>query len=386
MTFSETEANNSPAAATRIRRQLAEQAIASAAAGKWAEAAETNRRLLEMAPEADAENRLAKALWELGELGSAREHYQLALALDPTNRIAERNIDRLRTLLVAAGEKTVPAQDGSKAPVRIFVEETGKTGFAHLIDLPDAKKLAQVNPGDSVEMTPEGNRLIAFSNGMRIGVEPPRAAPRLLILVDDDNYLPGGASPLAPHVLRIILHNFHHPPRYDKNGCPPTGEKSTDLRPYTKGTLLREDDEIEEDLKDDVEDEEITDLDRVLPPRTRPTRPSSKRPTKPTSPSPAPGPVRRVVASAGPLTHSRVRSRPCSAPPCVRTACRARIRTNASRRCRLRSFVDLAPGNCHVELVRVVGGRARHSEERLSVAGYARLVVPAPGAWMTSAA
>ena len=67
-------------------------------------------------PDAEAENRLAKSLWELGELGAAREHYQTALALDPTNRIAERNIDRLKMLLVAAGEKTVPAQEGSKAP------------------------------------------------------------------------------------------------------------------------------------------------------------------------------------------------------------------------------------------------------------------------------
>ena len=36
-------------------------------------------------------------------LGEAREHYQTALALDPTNRIAERNIDRLKMLLSAAG-------------------------------------------------------------------------------------------------------------------------------------------------------------------------------------------------------------------------------------------------------------------------------------------
>ncbi|HYN68730.1 MAG TPA: hypothetical protein VEX41_00795, partial [Candidatus Eisenbacteria bacterium] len=42
--------------------------------------------------------------------------------------------------------------------------------------------------------------------------------------------------------------------------------KSTDLRPYTKGTLLREDEDLEEDLEDDIEDEEISDLDRVLPP------------------------------------------------------------------------------------------------------------------------
>jgi tetratricopeptide (TPR) repeat protein len=266
VTFSETEANTSPAAATRIKRTLAEQAIASAAAGKWAEAADTNRRLLEMGPEADAENRLAKALWELGELGAAREHYQAALALDPTNRIAERNIDRLRTLLVAAGEKTVAAQDGSKAPVRIFVEETGKTGFAHLIDLPDAKKLAQVNPGDSVEMTPEGNRLIAFSNGMRIGVVEPRVAARLLKLIAEGNKYLAGVTSLGAQDVRIIIREIYQDPRNYGKVSFPTAAKSTDLRPYTKGTLLREDEEIEEDLEDDIEDEEITDLDRVLPP------------------------------------------------------------------------------------------------------------------------
>jgi len=266
VTFSEIEANTSPAAATRIKRTLAEQAIASAAAGKWSEAADTNRRLLEMGPEADTENRLAKALWELGELGSAREHYQAALALDPTNRIAERNIDRLRTLLVAAGEKTVPAQDGSKAPVRIFVEETGKTGFAHLIDLPDAKKLAQVNPGDSVEMTPEGSRLIAFSNGMRIGVVEPRVAARLLKLIAEGNKYLAGVTSLGAQDVRIIIREIYQDPRNYGKVSFPTAAKSTDLRPYTKGTLLREDEELEEDLEDDIEDEGITDLDRVLPP------------------------------------------------------------------------------------------------------------------------
>ncbi|HUQ43815.1 MAG TPA: tetratricopeptide repeat protein [Candidatus Limnocylindria bacterium] len=266
MTFSETESSASPIAAVRVKRQLAEQAIAQAANGKWSDAADTNRKLLEMGPEADAENRLAKALWELGELGSAREHYQAALALDPTNRIAERNIDRLRTLLVAAGEKTVPAQDGSKAPVRIFVEETGKTGFAHLLDLPDAKKLAQVNPGDTVELTPEKNRLIAFSNGMRIGVVEPRVAARLLKLIAEGNKYLAGVTSLGAQDVRIIIREVYQDPRNYGKVSFPTAAKSTDLRPYTKGTLLREDEELEEDLEDDVEDEEITDLESVIPP------------------------------------------------------------------------------------------------------------------------
>jgi tetratricopeptide (TPR) repeat protein len=267
VTFPETESTaSSPAATTRIKRQLAEQATALAAAGQWSEAADANRKLLELGADAESENRLAKALWELGELGAAREHYQAALALDPTNRIAERNIDRLRTLLVAAGEKTVPAQDGSKAPVRIFVEETGKTGFAHLIDLPDPKKLAQVNPGDSVELSPEGNRLIAVSNGMRIGVVEPRVAARLLKLIADGNKYLAGVTSLGAQDVRIIIREVYQDPRNYGKVSFPTAAKSTDLRPYTKGTLLREDEELEEDLEDDVEDEEITDLDRVLPP------------------------------------------------------------------------------------------------------------------------
>jgi tetratricopeptide (TPR) repeat protein len=266
VTFSDMEKPTSPVATTRLKRQLAEQAIALAANAKWADAAETNRRILELGAEAEAENRLAKALWEQGELGAAREHYQAALALDPTNRIAERNIDRLKTLLVAAGEKTVPAMEGSKAPVRIFVEETGKTGFAFLLDLPDPRKLAQVNPGDSVELMPEGNRLIASSNGMRIGVVEPRVAARLLKLIADGNKYSAGVTSLGAVDVRIIIREIYQDPRNYGKVSFPTAAKSTDLRPYTKGTLVREDEELEEDLEDDVEDEEIDDLDRALPP------------------------------------------------------------------------------------------------------------------------
>jgi hypothetical protein len=269
VTFPDIEsAAQSPVNLTRQKRQLADQAIAQASAAKWADAAATNRKLLELGPDAESENRLAKSLWELGELRAAREHYQTALALDPTNRIAERNIDRLKVLLVAAGEKTVPAQEGSKAPVSIFVEETGKTGFAFLTDLADPRQLAQVNPGDAVELTPEGNRLIAHSNGVRIGVVEPRVAARLLKLIADGNKYAAGVTSLGDKDVRIILREiFQDPTNYGKVSFP-TAAKSTDLRPYTKGTLVREEMDLEEDLEDDEEDDEIEDLDRVLPPES----------------------------------------------------------------------------------------------------------------------
>src|SRR3954447_2957652 len=267
VTFPDIEtANQSPAALTRQKRQLADQAIAQATAAHWAEAASTNRRLIELGPDAEAENRLAKALWELGELGSAREHYQTALALDPTNRIAERNIDRLRVLLVEAGEKTVPAKPGSKAPVSIFVEETGKTGFAHLTNLAKSTELAQVNPGDLVELVPDRTRLIAISNGVRIGVVEPRVAARLLKLIADGNKYLAGVTSLGSQDVRLIIREVFQDPRNYGKVSFPTAAKSTDLRPYTKGTLIREEEDLEDDLEDDVEDEEIENLDRVLPP------------------------------------------------------------------------------------------------------------------------
>jgi len=266
VTFPDLDTSQAPVNATRMKRQLADQAIALAAQANWGEAADTNRRILELGPDAEAENRLAKALWEQGELAAAREHYETALALDPTNRIAERNIQRLRLLLADAGEKTVPANTGSKAAVGIFVEETGKTGFAALTDLATPARLAQVNPGDYVELTPENGRLVAVSNGVRIGIVEPRVAARLLKLIADGNKYSAGVTSLGDRDVRLIIREVYQDPRNYGKVSFPTAAKSTDLRPYTKGTLIREEMELEEDLEEDEEDEEIEDLDRVLPP------------------------------------------------------------------------------------------------------------------------
>ena len=266
MSFSLTDGGPTPAInATRLKRQLVEQAIAAATAAEWTEAVELNKRILELGADSAAENRLAKSYWEMGELSTARDHYQAALALDPTNRVAERNINRLRMLLVEAGKKTVAAQKGSKAPVSIFVEETGKTGFAHLVDLVDPKKLAQVNPGDSVELAPDGPRLGASSNGKHIGYVEPRVAARLLKLIAEGNKYTAGVTSLGDQDVRIIIREtYQDPANYGKVSFP-TAAKVSDLRPYTKGTLIREELDLEEDLEDDDEDDEIEDIGRVIP-------------------------------------------------------------------------------------------------------------------------
>jgi len=266
MSFSLTDGAAKPALnATRLKRQLVEQAIAAATAADWDGAVDINKRILELGPDSEAENRIARAYWELGELAVAREHYQAALALDPTNRIAERNINRLRMLMAEAGKKTVPAQKGSKAPVSIFVEETGKTGFAHLVDLAPPKQLAQINPGDAVELAADGPRLAAKSNGVHVGYVEPRVAARLLKLIAEGNKYAAGVTSLGDKDVRIIIREtYQDPANYGKVSFP-TAAKVSDLRPYTKGTLVREEMDLEEELELDEEDDEIADIGRVLP-------------------------------------------------------------------------------------------------------------------------
>ncbi len=256
--------------ASRLKRQLVEQAISAARRADWTAAAETNQKILDLGPDSAAQNRLAKSCWEMGELALAREHYQSALAIDPTSRIAERNIGRLRQLMVEAGSRTVPASPGSKAPVSLFVEETGKTGFAYLVDLASPSDLAQVNPGDYVELAPEGPRVVASSNGVHIGTVEPRVAARLLRLMADGNKYAAGVTSLGDKDVRIIIRETYQDPSNFGKVSFPTAARVSDLRPYTKGTLVREESDLEEELEFDDDDEAIDDIGAVLSVQSEP--------------------------------------------------------------------------------------------------------------------
>ena len=111
-------------------------AIAHATRGEWEEAVDTNRQLLELGPDIDAYNRLGKALAELDRHAEALEAYEQALERDATNRIAQRNVERLRLVMAAdkPDEKNGKGRT-DKAPATLFIEEMGKTGRARLINL-----------------------------------------------------------------------------------------------------------------------------------------------------------------------------------------------------------------------------------------------------------
>ena len=265
-----TLANESPTQKPgRAARDHADVALQAAAEGRWQEAADANRAVLAFAAEIkveeriEAQNRLAKCLWELGDLAGSKKEYQVTLTLDPLNRIAERNLERLKGLIKQVGKKTTPSSEGATTPAGIFIQEAGTTGFAHLTNVADVATLAQVNPGDAVELLTLSNRLIAKANGVEIGRVEPRIAARLLKLIADGNVYSAGITSISGGDIRIIIREESVSAKNLGKVSFPTATRTNDERPYTKGSFFREDEGFSDDDDDDTYEDETPVADRV---------------------------------------------------------------------------------------------------------------------------
>ena len=253
----------------RAARDHADVALKAAAEGRWQEAADANRAVLAFAAEIkveeriEAQNRLAKCLWELGDLAGSKKEYQVTLTLDPLNRIAERNLERLKGLIKQVGKKTTPSSEGATTPAGIFIQEAGTTGFAHLTNVADVATLAQVNPGDAVELLTLSNRLIAKANGIEIGRVEPRIAARLLKLIADGNVYSAGITSISGGDIRIIIREESVSAKNLGKVSFPTATRTNDERPYTKGSFFREDEGFSDDDDDDTYEDDAPVADRV---------------------------------------------------------------------------------------------------------------------------
>jgi tetratricopeptide (TPR) repeat protein len=263
MTLGDTDTIN------RQRRQLADAAITHATQGAWEAAVEANQQLLELGPDTDAYNRLGKALAELGRHDEALEAYTQALARDATNRIAERNVDRLRVLLAAGGGKKKKGSGNGrpeKAAAAHFIEEMGTTGHARLVSLAPPGKLAPLSPGDAIELVADGEQLVGRSGDLEVGIIEPRVGTRLLRLMATGNRYEAAITVLHEDEVRIIIREvFAHPANFGKVSFPgTTAARAGDVRPYMKGSALRYDDD-EESEEPDEDSEEVEELDTSLP-------------------------------------------------------------------------------------------------------------------------
>jgi tetratricopeptide (TPR) repeat protein len=258
------QATNQPEERARQQRQLTDQAINLALESKWEEAAATNRQLLGLFPrDLSTLNRLGKALSELGQYAEARQAYSEALEVDPTNNIARKNLDRLATLGDGA---TARRTSHERMDPRLFIEETGKTGFTQLLDLATRQTLGLLTAGDQVYFGRDGNVLwVLNADQERIGRIEPRLASRLIRFMEGGNQYAAGIAELRDHEVRIIIREtFLHPSQFGKVSFPARGGGET-IRAYTKESLVRHNDEEDEynedgEYVDDGDDDEMEDL------------------------------------------------------------------------------------------------------------------------------
>lgn len=221
----------------KVKRQQAELAIQLALDGRWAEAAQLNRTIIESFPtDVDAFNRLGKAMTELGRYGEAREAYMKALEIDALNTIARKNLSRLATL----GEEDTPRVGTQKLSPQMFIEEMGKTGITTLVR-PNMEAVARMTAGDQVALHPEiGSLAVQSLDGEYVGEIEPRLAQRLLKLLGGGNEYVAAISALDESEVRVFIREtFQHASQMGKLSFPPTVGES--FRPYVKERLLRQD-------------------------------------------------------------------------------------------------------------------------------------------------
>jgi tetratricopeptide (TPR) repeat protein len=236
----------------RLRKQLVDQAIKLALQSQWEEAVATNRTLLSQFPhDAEALNRLGKALSELGQYAEAKKAYAEALEINPSNTIARKNLERLSHLGDGAGSHTPPAA-AERIDPRLFIEETGKTGFTRLVNVAPPEVLAKLTSGDQVYFHVDGRTLhVRNARGEEIGQVEPRLANRLINFMEGGNQYAAAITDLNEHEVRIIVREtYQHPDMMGRVSFPAQGTGET-IRPYIKDSVLRYDRDDEEDFGED---------------------------------------------------------------------------------------------------------------------------------------
>jgi hypothetical protein len=255
----------------KLRRQRTNEAIALAMQSQWDEAIAVNKSIIEIFPDdADAYNRLGKALTQLGRYTEARDAYSHALEIEPNNGIAKKNLDRLAHLRETEAEP----RNGRQVSSHLFIEETGKADVTDLYRLAPRKVLVKIAAGDPVHLEARGQSLTVESvDGEYIGEVDPRLGLRLIKLMQGGNRYTAAIVGVGEKGGKVMIKEiFQHPSQAGRPSFP--ARAADGFRPYVKDSMLkyeREDDEegLEEEYpgefeKEEPAREEVTSLEEMV--------------------------------------------------------------------------------------------------------------------------
>jgi hypothetical protein len=233
---------------------------------KWQEAVELNRQILAAFPDdVDTLNRLGKALMELGQYADARDQYQRASKLDPSNGIAQKNLVRLTKLADEAATSPMSTVQYSRTvDPSLFIEESGKTAVTDLVDRPRFQTIATMAAGDKLTLKVESGVVRVVGPGdVVVGQLEPKVGQRVIRLVAAGNRYSAAITSIDEHHVRIILREEYRDPSMRSRPSFPTSAPGD--RPYTRDSVFRTDmdDDDDESLDGDDGDSETVDLGEV---------------------------------------------------------------------------------------------------------------------------
>lgn len=243
------------------RKQLVEDARASALSGDWDKAISINQQILERFPkDADAQNRLGRAYLEINKVDQGYEAYKAALQLDPANMIARRNLQRLELLRQNGPSADKHAAAGNIPRIAVFIEEVGKTWVDELVNPQEMSMLAGVSSGEQLTLRVDGVRLYAVrADGLVLGEIEAKTAERVVGLMKAGNTYEAYALGLSSRSLRVILREVSRMPELATTVSFP--RQITQTRIYLRDRdALRQRDEADFFLLDD-DDEDLEDDD-----------------------------------------------------------------------------------------------------------------------------
>jgi Tetratricopeptide repeat len=245
------------------RSQYAEDAVQLAIQGKWEEAVKLNKFIVDsFGADEETQNRLGKALSELGKLKEAKAAYEAALKLNPMNSIAKKNAARINALL---HQKEGLKVGGTRVDLNLFVEEMGKTVITNVEAAASADISSKVAAGDVAELKIDGDGIVAeTSRGVRIGQLEPKLARRLIKFMRGGNRYQAGLTAVDGSTVKLIVRETYQDPRFaGKPSFPMRRKREVEFRPYAKESLISRDVEVfagdEEEEGEVLAEEPVTD-------------------------------------------------------------------------------------------------------------------------------
>jgi hypothetical protein len=229
-----------------------DDAVQLAVDARWEEAVELNEFIIQsFGADEGSQNRLGKALTELGRLEEAKAAYDAALAINPMNPVARKNASKLESLMNA---KDILKGGPVKVDLNLFVEEMGKTTTTTLRSAA-ADVCSRIVPGDVAELRVDGDGIeVDTVRGVRVGSLEPKLARRLLKFIQGGNRYQAGITSCDGSTVKVIVREVYQDPKFvGKPSFPIVRRREVEFRPYTRERLVSPEVEV---FSADEEDEE----------------------------------------------------------------------------------------------------------------------------------